>query len=294
MTAKRIESSPEIVAMLQSYLVQVEAEAAILYKYIDIEDIEGTEILDLLSKSNMVRSNHDFFTDVIDNTTELKSQDKKLTLKMLVDHYKKGTLEVDDSRIVDILYQLKQYIRVLRFCDLAEKDPENSMWTFDYTRRPPKYLVLSKKILNQQYKQQQIPYEGITSYFCRMQGNRKHITVKKNENFASNVPKNKYKDFLKSESDKLPFLILTREDIRENNAYSRFTQDTNTYNNYNSLHACWMLLAENLNEEKNNLGCLRFEYYSQKLEDEEYLKEVFHRFQKLSIKPVISMSRYPP
>ena len=70
----RIESTPEIEAVLKSILDKLDADAAILYKFIDIEDLEGTELLQLLNRSPLT-------TDLNNNIfTSNKIDDKQLNL----------------------------------------------------------------------------------------------------------------------------------------------------------------------------------------------------------------------
>ena len=50
-------------------MLMLRADTAILYKYIDESDVEGLEILNLISKSQMVKGKVEHFYDsVIDNT----------------------------------------------------------------------------------------------------------------------------------------------------------------------------------------------------------------------------------
>jgi len=87
----RIEFSPELEPLLKVLANKAKnAHTAILYKYIPIEDLEGTELLDLLSNSQMVKNNKDeFFNSVLNKewSEKIKNllQDKNKVLKNKID-----------------------------------------------------------------------------------------------------------------------------------------------------------------------------------------------------------------
>jgi hypothetical protein len=133
-----------------------------LYGFIEQDDMEGTEILDLLCNSSV--ASDDFYKEIVDNVCFTT---KENGLKGLVENYKKGTLDLDDKDVIKDLNKLKESIKVLRFCDIAERDPKMSRWKFDYAHRPPKYIIFTDEILKKERKEHPIQSEGITAYFCR-------------------------------------------------------------------------------------------------------------------------------
>jgi hypothetical protein len=302
MRRKRIESSPEIEALLHAFLKKLKADTAILYKFIDEEDLEGTEILDLLSKSQMVKRNPLFYKEVIND----KTFEEVEGLKKLVGRYEYGELDLEDDKVINVLYKLKKYIKVLRFCDLSEKDPKESRWNFDYTRRPPKYLVLSDEILNEKYQKKQIKYEGYTAYFCRKSKNSSSYIDYQRSGINPKTSKKESKGEI-IQFKLIPFELLSREEINGSPSHSDFGKDQTVFSNYDSHHAGWILLEKNNIEsdtknKKNNdsqmIGCLRFEYYLPIKPDQrdtavfitsESKKNFVGEYENVSISPVMDL-----
>jgi hypothetical protein len=252
MVNKRIEASPEIEANLLSFAQKLNADAAILYKYIDEQDLEGTEILELISKSPVVVNNKNFYSEIIKNNFFSNS----LSLQEIVDNFKKGNIDLESKETEKLFNLLKKHIKVLRFCYIAEQDPESKNWDFNYRQRPPKYLIFSDSILQDKYITGQIPHEGATAFFCRAKWKKQN--------------KNKIN---------IPHWHMSRPEINKQTCHSRFSEDPNVYNNYDSHSAAWILLRKN---QKNVMGCLRFEYYhnEKRLGSTEYNKKVVAKLVK--------------
>ncbi len=104
MEGERIESSPEIVALLTSFMEKLDADMAILYNFIEQDYMEGTYILDLLCNSS--GASDDFYNEIVDNSC---FTNKKNGLKELVEKYKKGILELDDENVKKDLNKLKEF-----------------------------------------------------------------------------------------------------------------------------------------------------------------------------------------
>jgi hypothetical protein len=241
MKDKRIEASPEIEAILLSFAQKLNADAAILYKYIDEQDLEGTEILELISKSPAVVKNKNFYNTVI-NDDILKEY---VSLENIVENYKTGTIDLEAEATEQLFELLKKHIKILRFCYIAEQDPNSTNWSFNYSQRPAKYLIFSDDILQDKYKEKQIPGEGTTAYFCRAKWKEQ-----------SGTPGN------------IPHWYMSRNNINATASHSNFSGDPHVYSNYDSHSAAWILLR---NAENNVMGCLRFEYYQNaKLGSTEY------------------------
>lgn len=299
----RIESSPEIEALLHSFLLKLKADTAILYKFIDESDLEGTEVLDLLSKSPVVKRNKEFYGHVI-NDKPFKNVGG---LQKLVERYENGELDLEDNNVIEVLEKLKRYIKVLRFCDLSEKDPEDSRWNFDYTRRPPKYLVFSNEILKEEYHEKQIKYEGYTAYFCRKKRSEIYIECQK---FSSILKEGEKRKAQKHDIDQIkliPYELLSRQEINQSDSHSSFGKDATVFSNYDSHHAGWILL-ENSGIDNNQsgencdgnqvIGCLRFEYYlpgkidskeATTLSTSEFKRKYKPKYEKIVVSPVMEL-----
>jgi len=286
MGKSRIETSTEIEALLNSIMLMLRADTAILYKYIDESDVEGLEILNLISKSQMVKGKVEHFYDsVIDNTLfkEVGS------LRQLVEDYKRGGLDLKDDKIKKALNVLTKNIKVLRFCDHSERDPSKTRWNYDYRRRPMKYLVLQKDILNKDYKNQEIENEGITGFFCRVLGDSKWMdglvpekNGKETEVDSGRVIQKKSTDMKRDkEVENPPYYMLSREDINDIKAHSRVIDDDSVFSNNESHHAAWILLRKEISKDADDIdkfnnsertaqeetgndviGCIRLEYYT--------------------------------
>jgi hypothetical protein len=273
---RRIESSPEIEALLHSLLKMVSADTVILYHYIDEADVDETELLDLLSKSPMV-NDIGFYESVI-----TKKYNKKL--QSLISSYERGTLDLGDEETKENILALKKYIKILRFCDLSEKDSKNSRWNFDYTRRPPKYIVLSNEILTNNCKKEPIPEEGVTAYFCRSEGNIQHFTKNKDDGKSHSDPPIQCSSFP-------PSWIFSRENINACSGHSHFGKDSTVFSNYDSHHAAWMLLQDS----DKTLGCIRFEYYPEitgsesSIKPSELKKKLKSKFKEISTKSLMNL-----
>lgn len=302
MNQNRIESSPEIEAFLKALLEKLKADTAILYKYIDVNDLEETELLDLISKSPVIKKNPDFLTEVIKPEKGLLKREGGL--QKLVDDYENGTLRLDDKVTKADLLQLKHLIRVLRFCDLAEKKPEESRWDFDYAKRPPKYLVFSDKLLNKNFRKNPIQYEGVTSYFLRTRGTGNPLYQPTNENPGANkeaLSKTSTADLPSSVMNPNSFLIttdpaswlLSRDEIDRSIAHSKFGDDTTVYSNYDSHHAIWLLLEKA--EDRDVIGCLRLEYYpetsysGEQTRIEQFKEKTSELLMSVSVRPVTDL-----
>ena len=280
MNRVRIESSPEIEAFLKSLLEKLNADTAIFYKYIDVNDLEDTELLDLIIKSPVIKKNPNFWVEIAkENISGIKREGG---LQQLIEDYENGTLDLDNSETVKDLLKLKKLIGVLRFCDLAELDPEETRWDFDYTRRPPKYLVFSDEILNEHFHKNPIKYEGVTSYFIRTKGKGNPLPTEEK------VPTLRI-------SDSPASWLLSRDEIDGSNAHSKFGEDATVFSNYDSHHAAWLLLETE--KENDVIGCLRFEYYPKvsysdevpKIPPDQFKKETSEKLKTVSVKPVTDL-----
>ena len=296
---KRIDSSPEICALLHSFLRKLEADTVVLYKYIDADDIEGSEILDLISKSSVATKNNDFYHNVI----KRDCFGNRVELKELVDKYKEGRLDPSDPQTFDCLEKLKKYVGVLRFCDLSEKTSDHPRWNFDYKRRPPKYLVFFSEILRAKYHRQPIKHEGVTAYFCRTSGH----SYPRNKSDAPDVDgksREQEERIEGSKTDRL-HILLNRKEINSNYAHSDFGKDSTVFSINESHHCGWMLLEDysisceavsGPKGERRGFGCLRFEYYNTPDHPADPDKQIDLKdrylplFQKMAIEPIVDLT----
>jgi hypothetical protein len=232
-----VDTNFSLKSLLFSFVKIFKADAVILYKFIQEEDLEATELLSLLENSP-VTSRDEFYTKIIKKNFIKKY---KGGLKGLIDDFRNGKLHNDETK--NAFDDLKKDIRVLRFSAHAEQNPEKSRWNFDYNQRPPKYLVFSDEVLEK--PEEAIRYEGMTAYFCRT---KKEIIDEINKkNGKETVVKN---------------LILERKDLRRHTSHSITHPDPNVYDNFSSHHAAWMILNDP-DDKKKSIGCLRFEFYDQ-------------------------------
>jgi hypothetical protein len=235
----RIEFSPEIEPLLKVLAEKANcAHTAILYKFINKDDLEGTELLDLLSNSQMVSNNKDeFYEDVLNEDWSSKIQE-------LISKYEQGDLSINNED----LNKLKDEISVLRFNEYYESKNKNNpqRYNFDYTKRPQKYLVLSDEILNEPYKRnnsegfKQIKEEGVTAYICRAEGNAKL--------------QNKKGKFFEFENT-----IIPNDLLKVNLAHCNASDKDIDFKIYGH-DAAWTLLKD----KGKVIGCLRFEYNTKK------------------------------
>ncbi len=271
----QIEFSPELTPLFWTLANIVGADTTILYRYIDKEDVEINELLDLLSKSDMVREkdgktfNDKFFEDVVKD--EIPNENGK-SLRDLLQDYESGTLDIYSDVNKECLEFLKEHIRILRFSEYAEKNPQKSMYNFDYTKRPQKYLVLDNDLLKEEYHvkkegTKQILHEGITAYFMRAQ----HTAVYKN---AVN------KDI---EMDRR---FILESDIEKNDAHSDTSKDSTDYKIYGH-NATWILITDK--EKRNAIGCLRFEFKTQKKEVNKDGKSINDIFKEIFTEETIDL-----
>lgn len=270
----RIESSSEIRALLHALLIRLKADTAILYKFIDEEDLEGTELLHLMSKSAMIRENKNFYSGVLDgakcdrifqrrsddeinDVLDIKLREPGSQLKNLVESYEQGTIDLNAGSVTEQLHSLKKYIKVIRFCELAEMDPSERRWDFDYVKRPPKYLIVSNEILTPGYQSNPIRHEGVSAFFCRL-GAGKPLCRKGAITWCPD----------REGGDPVSW-ILSREEINTCDAHSRFGEDASVFSNYDSHTAIWMLLRAEDEQRKDGkgdiIGFIRFEYYPAKM-----------------------------
>jgi hypothetical protein len=286
MEGERIESSPEIVALLTSFMEKLDADMAILYKFIEQDDMEGTEILDLLCNSSV--ASDDFYNEIVDNKCFTNQENG---LKELVENYKKGILELDDENVKKDLDTLKGLIKVLRFCDIAGRDPYMSRWKFDYAHRPPKYIIFADDILKEKYRTDPIKDEGITAYFCR----KKKVEYR-NEEETEEPPPNSVASG-----------VLDRKRMDNHPAHSMSTDEYTSFCNLDSKYTAWLILeSQDMDNDSNEaaetknkvIGCMRFEYYpSGKLDSDKSLKKeddklkiIEEKLTQLALKPVIDLA----
>ena len=256
----KLDTNCSLKSVLLSFVKIFKADAVILYKFIQKEDLEATELLSLLGNSP-ITSHDNFYTEIKEDFLK----DYPGGLKKLIDDFRNGTLPNDDET-KDAFYELKNNIRVLRFSSHAEQNPEKSRWDFDYNQRPPKYLVFSDEILKNPEKD--IKNEGMTAYFCR--ANKETIDKKfKNNNESKGILKN---------------LILERKILRKQPSHSTIHSDPNVYDNFSSHHAAWMILNDPENNTKS-IGCLRFEFYDQNSIGE-IIKKAREKLVQFAVEPV--------
>ena len=186
-----VETNFSLKSLLLSFVKIFKADAVILYKFIQKEDLEATELLSLLENSPV--TNHENFYNIIKEDFINKYENG---FRGLIDDFRNGALNKDENT-KNALNELKKNIKVLRFSAHAEQNPEKSRWNFDYNQRPPKYLVFSDEILKN--PEDAIRYEGMTAFFCRA---KKESIEETNDEEKNN--KNKVKK-----------LILDRQDLRQ-------------------------------------------------------------------------------
>jgi hypothetical protein len=88
-------------------LIQVCADAAILYRYVDEADLEATELLELIDKSPILENDG--------NLSELLTPELERIFYRVLEAYRGGTLNLDDPETENQLLKIKKNIKVLRF-----------------------------------------------------------------------------------------------------------------------------------------------------------------------------------
>jgi len=289
---RRIESSIEIEALLESFRQKLGADIAILYKYIDAEDIEGTEILQLLSKAKdnfKVEDHTQTFSTFFEGSFQVgKDEGENIDLEKFITKYETGDLDLENENDRQSLKNLTESVKVLRYCTHTDADEKTSRWKFDYKDRPPKYLVFNSDKLNTTYHKKVIQGEGVTAAFCRL---HEKIDSDRNEKIkdegvTSGLNGTQKEDIdldkviLKKESKKRKernnlFIFATVDQIEQSDAHVKKGIDKNKYKNFGGHNAGWIILKKEIDEKKEKvIGCLRFEYYSK---PKETIEEQFEK-----------------
>jgi hypothetical protein len=268
----RIEEYPEIKVLLKALMREVDADAAILYKYVDTDDLEATELLELIEKTHIYSEG---------NLRELLSPGVNEMFEKVFSDYNEGSLKLDDTATKRNLDQIKESIRVLRFCDFTEKFPGKSRWKFDYDNRPRKYLVLSNAILSEQKgPDSQVQDEGVTALFCRFGGD-KECLIGTNPS-ASSLDGGDTDDgaeVVPAKGSLVKHWLLSRDQLNVQRSHIKTIKEPGVYDVFNSHHAGWLLL---LDDSGAPSGCIRFEYYDTsepnfKVEIQPKFKKIAHR-----------------
>jgi hypothetical protein len=258
---RKIEFSPEVEPMLRVMAEKVDANAVILYRYIDIENVEIAELFELLSESPVVKNNENNLDAIFSDLERGKK------IRDFIDDFKKGTLEYETN--VDYFNFLKKNIKILRFTEYAEQTRKIKNFGYDYTERPPKYLVFSDDILTdankagnnkneineilkrlnssynkedltkkiKEYETKQIEKEGMTAYFMR-----------------AGISAFYEKDDNVYQMNKT-FIDKTDLDTNKAHIHSSQTKSDRIFGNHS---AAWVLLKGESNDDA--IGCLRFEF----------------------------------
>ena len=272
----------ELSSLLLGFVELMKADAVILYKYIHEDDLEVSELLSLLI-GEFSGLNDDFYNNIIqDNFTTYKTGG----LKELIEDYKCGKIDYKNKTHTDALKEVKSKIKVLRFCALAEKNPEKSRWKFDYNLRPPKYFIFDNNSLKAPYNfdiqdeesEPDIPHEGVTSLFCRAPEDKFSILDK---NYA-----------VTDQQETIKAWFLKKENIDKRNAHHSKTTSSdsksNVYRTFSSHHAAWIMLEieDEKSKERKQVGCLRFEFYDSSINNSSDRKKIKQELKRIAIRPV--------
>lgn len=235
---------------------------------------------DYLEEKNRIR----YYNDEVERLNKDLRDDEKFryleplqellsTLRIIVTAYNLGCLKSDEESNKRIS-KLKEFIWILKFSGIVERINGKSRWAFDYMHRPPKYLIYDRKIIHRIYHEQKpILREGITSYFCRT--NAKPFALKEDpkkgiyffpkETFFDELPNNQ----INSEKERIKCnlsMVMSRNAINACDGHARFAEDSQTFNNYSSHHAGWIMLNKEPDRTDKytgyNVGCFRLEYYT--------------------------------
>ena len=293
------------VSLLHSFVKILKADAVILYKCIQEDDLEVTELLSLINNSPIMdksayENGKTFFSEkIIENfIKDYPKNGSKTSFQSLINDFKQGA-KIDEKEHRDMFVELKQKIKVLRFCAIAENDPNHSRWNFDYKKRPPKYLLFDNSILKCPSKESlkkddsdNIPNEGLTALFCRADGGyinalQKSSDLDEDKNInesKSNQAGNGNETNGEEAGGGVYSLIMNRTSIGKNKSHSKKQSDPNVYDNFSSHHAGWMILKDI--EDKNTIvGCLRFEFYDSH-KAAENIKIAKDKLPKMAIRPI--------
>lgn len=264
---RRIESSIEIEALLESFREKLSADIAILYKYIDADAIEGTEILQLLSIAkenfNVKQKFSTFFKGKfkVENGEEIGLED-------FIMRYENGQLNLANQNDKQSLMDLKESVKVLRYCSHTDANQETSRWKYDYKERPPKYLVFNADKLEKNYHQNVIKGEGVTAAFCRLHDQKKEENTESNilTEITGGKAINPGEKILKNDrnKDNNLFILGTVEEIENSDAHVNKSIDKNKSKYLAGHHAGWIILKNTQAGEV--IGCMRFEYYSKSID----------------------------
>jgi hypothetical protein len=255
---RRIESSIEIEALLESFREKLDADIAILYKYIDAEAIEGTEILQLLNKSKKnFKVNDQKFSTFFKDKFKV-GNGEEFNLDDFITKYENGELDLHNETDRQSLKFLTESVKVLRYCTHTDADEKTSRWKFDYKDRPPKYLVFNSGNLRERYHKEVIRGEGVTAAFCRLHDEKKKKQSEgKSFDLDELIMKNERK-----EKNNL-YILGTVEQIESSDAHVKKGIDKTKFNNLGGHHAGWIILKKDIGKENEKvIGCLRFEYYT--------------------------------
>lgn len=256
----KIEFSPELEPTLRVLANMVGADTAILYRFIEIENVESAELLRLVSESEMIKDEDNFYNMVIRKEI---GPNESWSLKEILNAYKNGTINYEENE--EFLKFLKENIRILRFAEYAEKDNEKKIYDFDYTKRPQKYLILEDALLTSYYQSKenktittereyidysvkQIKSEGMTAYVVRSKGQAYLKTT------CENNPE-------QSDYINLNKRFLSKEPLDKCDAHIHGGPNKTAYKITGQHNAAWVLIEKKLDTHNTQIvGCLRFEF----------------------------------